>query len=99
MKLKKQDIAKLKKHNRVRTKTDRDNNGKEKNRSGNTQQNKKKKSRNRTGRVVWRETTTLDERTEENEKTKKRKKKQNPRTGAKIRGERKKFQPPPFFPI
>jgi hypothetical protein len=30
MKLKKQDIAKLKKHNRVRTKTDRDNNGKEK---------------------------------------------------------------------
>jgi hypothetical protein len=45
---------------------------------------------------VWRETTTLDERTEENEKTKKRKKKQNPRTGAKIRGEREKFQPPPF---
>lgn len=30
MKLKKQDIAKLKKHNRVRTKMDRDNNGKEK---------------------------------------------------------------------
>jgi hypothetical protein len=44
MKLKKQDIAKLKKHNRVRTKTDRDNNGKEKNRSGDTQQNKKKKA-------------------------------------------------------
>jgi hypothetical protein len=37
-----------------------------------------------------------DDRTEGKRKNKENEKKQNPRTGAKIRGEREKFQPPPF---